>query len=501
MILADDEVDARCVRARGALLPGARPAVAGGQRPARRSSPRCGSSPRSSARPTSPSTSARRPGGSTATASTRSCAGSSRRWATRRSSCSRRRPSRTSSATPPGPPRSTTWTATSTTCSAQFVAGDLREPLARGDRAPGRRAARRRRPLLRAHRRPRREHRRAGALPRHRLDARARGRRPLRRPAPRRATSTEEASGDGSSRSLVAAVAGAVRRSSASTIAAGSRRRATQPTRSADDGPPACDRTASAPRWSDVRRSRLTLGVVVMRRHRAGPLPQPGGAASWRARTWACSSTTPSSGCWRRARTGEESRQSLELYGPPRVAVVVARRRRSPAAAAVATIEDVSERRRVDAVRTDFVANISHELKTPVGALAVLAEALADEDDLGVVHRLAARMVDEAHRVVPHDRRPARAVADRARRGAGAATSSTCSTSSTGAVDRARSARRGPPASRSRCSSAPTACGSSATAASSSRRSATSSRTPSSTARSAVVGAGPGPRRGRRGSS
>ena len=53
----------------------------------------------------------------------------------------------------------------------------------------------------------------------------------------------------------------------------------------------------------------------------------------------------------------------------------------------MATIEDVSERRRVDAVRTDFVANISHELKTPVGALAVLAEAMAEEDDLGVVHR------------------------------------------------------------------------------------------------------------------
>ena len=50
-------------------------------------------------------------------------------------------------------------------------------------------------------------------------------------------------------------------------------------------------------------------------------------------------------------------------------------------------------------MRTDFVANISHELKTPVGALAVLAETLADEDDLEVVQRLAGKMVDEAHRV------------------------------------------------------------------------------------------------------
>ena len=46
-------------------------------------------------------------------------------------------------------------------------------------------------------------------------------------------------------------------------------------------------------------------------------------------------------------------------------------------------IEDVSERRGVDPVRTDFVANISHELKTPIGALSVLAETLSEEEDLG----------------------------------------------------------------------------------------------------------------------
>ncbi len=52
-------------------------------------------------------------------------------------------------------------------------------------------------------------------------------------------------------------------------------------------------------------------------------------------------------------------------------------RRRRPRC--LATIEDITERARLDAVRTDFVANISHELKTPVGALAVLAEAMVDE--------------------------------------------------------------------------------------------------------------------------
>jgi two-component system sensor histidine kinase SenX3 len=64
----------------------------------------------------------------------------------------------------------------------------------------------------------------------------------------------------------------------------------------------------------------------------------------------------------------------------------------------VAVIDDISERRRLDAVRRDFVANISHELKTPVGALGVLSEAIADAEDPDVVRRLADRMTDEALR-------------------------------------------------------------------------------------------------------
>ena len=39
-------------------------------------------------------------------------------------------------------------------------------------------------------------------------------------------------------------------------------------------------------------------------------------------------------------------------------------------------VHDVSETHRVESVRRDFVANVSHELKTPIGALAVLAETL-----------------------------------------------------------------------------------------------------------------------------
>lgn len=44
---------------------------------------------------------------------------------------------------------------------------------------------------------------------------------------------------------------------------------------------------------------------------------------------------------------------------------------------AVAFVEDVTEPRRVTAMRRDFIANVSHELKTPLAALAALAEALA----------------------------------------------------------------------------------------------------------------------------
>jgi two-component system sensor histidine kinase SenX3 len=100
---------------------------------------------------------------------------------------------------------------------------------------------------------------------------------------------------------------------------------------------------------------------------------------------------------------GRSGRRTLDLFGPPRRSIVVSA---DPVPdddgnvrAAVATIEDVTERLRLEAVRTDFVANISHELKTPVGALALLAEAQQGEDDPELVDRLSQKMVFEAHRV------------------------------------------------------------------------------------------------------
>ncbi|MCZ4120834.1 sensor histidine kinase [Streptomyces sp. H39-S7] len=63
-------------------------------------------------------------------------------------------------------------------------------------------------------------------------------------------------------------------------------------------------------------------------------------------------------------------------------------------------VEDLTEARKIEAVRRDFVANVSHELKTPVGALSLLSEAVMDaSDDPEAVIRFAGRMQIEATRL------------------------------------------------------------------------------------------------------
>jgi two-component system sensor histidine kinase SenX3 len=63
-------------------------------------------------------------------------------------------------------------------------------------------------------------------------------------------------------------------------------------------------------------------------------------------------------------------------------------------------LQDVTETRRTEAVRRDFVANVGHELKTPVGALSLLAEAIEQAaDDPDAVQRFAGRIAHEADRL------------------------------------------------------------------------------------------------------
>ncbi len=103
-----------------------------------------------------------------------------------------------------------------------------------------------------------------------------------------------------------------------------------------------------------------------------------------------------------RARGGEECSRELQLFGPPAEMFWMTAR---PLHAdgrrigAVGLVRDVTESRRIERIRRDFVANVSHELKTPVGALALLAETLIGVDDPEVVRQLTERIAAEAVRV------------------------------------------------------------------------------------------------------
>lgn len=66
----------------------------------------------------------------------------------------------------------------------------------------------------------------------------------------------------------------------------------------------------------------------------------------------------------------------------------------------LALVEDRTREKRVEEVRRDFVANVSHELKTPVGAIRLLSDAMQDAaDDPEAVRRFADRMFTESERL------------------------------------------------------------------------------------------------------
>ncbi len=100
--------------------------------------------------------------------------------------------------------------------------------------------------------------------------------------------------------------------------------------------------------------------------------------------------------------TGREEDLELDLYTPARRIV---RLRAVPfvesdqVAGAIGYIQDLSGQRRVEAMRSDFLTNAGHEMKTPLGALAVLAETIADTEDPVTRRRLAGRLRVEANRM------------------------------------------------------------------------------------------------------
>lgn len=63
-------------------------------------------------------------------------------------------------------------------------------------------------------------------------------------------------------------------------------------------------------------------------------------------------------------------------------------------------VEDRTEAKRLDETRRDFIANISHELKTPIGAISLLAEAIADaSDDPETVKKFSKNLGKESKRL------------------------------------------------------------------------------------------------------
>ena len=103
-----------------------------------------------------------------------------------------------------------------------------------------------------------------------------------------------------------------------------------------------------------------------------------------------------------RARAGERVTTTVELHTEPRRSYEVEAgpiERGGETLGAVALVYDITEHRRIDSVRRDFVANVSHELKTPIGALSLLADSLSADATPDVVARLSERMQIEIQRV------------------------------------------------------------------------------------------------------
>jgi len=90
--------------------------------------------------------------------------------------------------------------------------------------------------------------------------------------------------------------------------------------------------------------------------------------------------------------------KTVEIAGPPTKYFAI-RVQPLEVGGAMATVQDVTERILIDTVRTDFVANLSHELKTPVGGIAALGDTMVEETDPKVVKRLAEGIVIEAYRL------------------------------------------------------------------------------------------------------
>lgn len=101
---------------------------------------------------------------------------------------------------------------------------------------------------------------------------------------------------------------------------------------------------------------------------------------------------------WNRCRaSGEEEIDAIEFDDDRFVRMVVTPFLRGAARGYLVLLQDLTQMRRLQTVRQDFVSNVSHELRTPLAALRALAETLNDGalEDPPAARRFLARIEEE----------------------------------------------------------------------------------------------------------